>query len=76
MPYKKKEFNIKTAGNLAFSQTGSHFVYACMRSGSENEREEKRGQTTVRAVIFACEWVFWSAYNMMTSVTGSNISLP
>ena len=28
MPYKKK-FNLKTAGNLAFSQTGSQFVDAC-----------------------------------------------
>ena len=31
-------------------------------------------QTTVRVVTFACEWVFLSAHDMMTSVTGSNIS--
>ena len=33
-------------------------------------------ETTVCAVTFACEWVFLSAHDMMTSVTGSNISLP
>ena len=33
-------------------------------------------ETTVSVVIFACEWVFLSAHDMMTSVTGSNISLP
>ena len=29
-------------------------------------------ETTVRVVTFACEWVF----DLMTSVTGSNISRP
>ena len=37
-------------------------------------------ETTVCAVTFACkwvaEWVFLSAHDMITSVTGSNISLP
>ena len=33
-------------------------------------------ETTVCVVTFACEWVFLSAHDMMTSVTGSNISLP
>ena len=33
-------------------------------------------QTKVRAVVFACEWVSWSAHDMMMSVTGSNLSLP
>ena len=39
--------------------------------------EEKPSmKTTVCAVAFACEWVFLSAHDMITSVTGSNISLP
>ena len=29
VPYIYKKLNLKTAGNLAFSQTGSQFVYAC-----------------------------------------------
>ena len=33
-------------------------------------------ETTVCAVTFACEWVFLSAYDMVTSVNGSNILLP
>ena len=32
-------------------------------------------ETTVCVVTFACEWVFLSAHDMMTSFTGSNISL-
>ena len=38
--------------------------------------EEKPSmETTVCAATFACEWVFLSAHDMMTSVTGSSISL-
>ena len=33
-------------------------------------------ETTVRAVTFACEWVFLSAHDMMSSITGSDFSLP
>ena len=43
-----------------------------MRKGDEKTWME----ATVSAVIFVCEWVFLSAHDMMTSVTGSNISLP
>ena len=74
MPYKKK-FNLKTA----FSQTGSQFVYACavdLRTSARKGEEKLSMQTTVRVVTFDCEWVFWSAHDMMTSVTGCNISLP
>ena len=33
-------------------------------------------EATVCAVTFAGEWVFLLAHDMMTSLTGSNISLP
>ena len=72
-------FNLKTAGNLAFSQTGSQFDYACavgLRTSARKGEEKPSMETTVRAVTFACEWVFLLAHDMMTSVTGSNISLP
>ena len=44
-----------------------------MRKGEEKPSMET---TVYSAVIFAREWVFWLAHDMMTSVTGSNISLP
>ena len=75
----KKKFNLKTTGNLAFSQTRSQFVYACavdLRTSARKGEEKASMETLVSAVIFACEWVFLSAHDMMTSVTGSNISLP
>ena len=71
MPYEKKKLNLKTAGNLAFSQTGSLFVYACavdLRMRARKGEKKPWIQTTVRAVIFACEWVFRSAHDVMTSV--------
>ena len=43
-----------------------------MRKGEEKPSME----TTVCAVTFTCEWVFLSAHDMMTSLSGSNISLP
>ena len=48
------------------------FVYACVihLRTSVRKGEEKP------SVIFACEWVFGSAHDTMTSVAGSNISLP
>ena len=53
------------------------FVVVCISGHISRKGEEKPSmQTTVRGLIFACEWVFWSAHDMMTSVTGSNISLP
>ena len=79
MPYIKKKFNLKTAGNVAFSQTGSEFVYACavdLRTSARKGEENFRCKQQFCVVIFAREWVFWSANNVMTSVTGSNISLP
>ena len=71
----------KTAGNLLFSQTGSQFVHAWavdLRTSARKGEEKPSMETTVCAVTFACEWVFLSAHDMMTSVTGStcNISLP
>ena len=79
MPCKKRLIQFKTAGNLAFSQTGSQFVYACaidLRMSARKGEEKSSMETTVCVVTFACEWVFLSAPDMMTSITGSNISLP
>ena len=73
---KKK---LKTAGNLAFSQTGSQFVYACavdLRMSVRKGEEKPSMETTVRGATFACEWLFLSVHDMMTSLTRSNISLP
>ena len=72
MPYEKKLIQFNDRQNLGFSQTGSQFIYACALDLNKGEETT----TTVCAVIFSCEWVFWSAHYMMTSVTGSNISLP
>ena len=50
-----KKFNLKTVGNLAFSQTGSRFVYACavdLRTSARKGEEKPSMETTVRAVIF------------------------
>ena len=47
-----------SAGNLAFSQTGSQFVYACaidLRTRARKGEEKPWMQTTVPTVIFACE---------------------
>ena len=68
----------KSSG-VEIAQTGSQFVYACavdLRTSARKGEEKPSMQTTVSAVIFGCEWVFCSAHYMMTSVTGSNISLP
>ena len=72
--YKK---NLTTAGNLAFSQTGSQLFYACavdLRTSARKGEEKPSMETTVSAVIFACEWAFLSAHDMMESE--SNISFP
>ena len=53
---------MKRAGNLAFSQTGSQFVYACavdLRTTERKSAEKPSVQTTVRAENFDFEWVFW-----------------
>ena len=71
MPCKKKIIQFKTARNLAFFPNRKS-VRLCARKGEEKPSME----TTVCAVTFACEWVFLSAHDMMTSVTGSNILLP
>ena len=58
MPCKKKLLNLKTAGNLAFSQTGSQFVYACavdLRMSARKGEETPSMETRVRVVSFACE---------------------
>ena len=79
VPCKKTLIQFKAAGNLAFF-SNRKLVRLRMRRWSENERgkgeENPSMETTVCAVTFACEWVFLSAHDMMTSVTGSNISLP
>ena len=81
MPYEKKLIPFKDRRKFRFfsnRKSVSQFVYACtvdLRT-SARKVEEKPMQTTVGAVIFAWEWVFWSATYMMTSVTGSNLSLP
>ena len=80
MPYEKIIIQFKDHRKFRFfSQTGSQFVYACavdLRTRVRKGEGKPSRQTTFRAVIFACEWVFWSAHFMMTSVTGSIISLP
>ena len=78
MPCKKKLIQFKTAGNLVFFSTGSLFLYACavdLRTSARKGEEKPSMEATVCAVTFACEWVFLSAHDMMTLVTGSNISL-
>ena len=74
----KKKFNLKIAGNLAFSQTGSQFVYVCavdLKTRARKREEKPSMQAIVCAVICACERVFWAVHDMMMSVTGSNISI-
>ena len=80
MPYEKKLIQFKDRRKFRFfSQTGSQFVYACavdLRTSARKGEDKFWMETTVRAVIFACGWVFRSAHYRMTLVTGSNISLP
>ena len=54
MPYKKNQFNLKAAGNLAFSQTGSQFLYPCavdLKESSREDEEKLSMQTTIKRLL-------------------------
>ena len=54
-------------------------VYACavdLKTSARKGEEIPSMEATVCVVTFAGEWVFLSAHDMMTSLTGSNISPP
>ena len=76
MPYEKILIQFKDRRKFRFFSNRKSVRLRILRTSARKCEEEPLMQTTVRAAIFACEWVFWSAHYIMTSVTGSNISLP
>ena len=79
MPYKKIIIQFKDCRKFCFFSNRKSVHLTCavdLRASARKSEEKPSMETTVSAVIFACEWVFLSAHDMMTSVTGSNISLP
>ena len=63
LSYIRCILGVKHVGNLAFSQTGSQFVYACtvdLRTSANKGEENPSMQTTVCVVTFACLFTFVS----------------